>query len=339
MCAAITSYCVDKLERRAEMKRRVWISIAVVLVFMLSCTLISFKNYTSGLNRVTVAATAPNQIRRSISVNGMLRFAESETIALPEGCKTELLVKKGENLSEGAPLCQVDTDDLQLTYYETLVQQQALDAQASGDAAGQLARLKAERCAEKAAELKALLDNGGLITAPFTGQVTSISVNALTLGDLSGDGYFEWTLPLEQMDDFSLIGITAAGFSQSVNIETPLYDEVRRCYSFKSELVPLSKLSEPMDGMRAAIKLQVISDEYPAVLPKSCIQHGSDGGSYVFLLREKETVLGTEYYLQQTGVTIIDEDDLNAAVLASLKDLVIASTRPMKDLETVLVVE
>ena len=94
-----------------------------------------------------------------------------------------------------------------------------------------------------------------------------------------------------------------------------------------------------MDGMRAAIKLQVISDEYPAVLPKSCIQHGSDGGSYVFLLREKETVLGTEYYLQQTGVTIIDEDDLNAAVLASLKDLVIASTRPMKDLETVLVVE
>ena len=63
-----------------------------------------------------------------------------------------------------------------------------LDAQASGDAAGQLAKLKAERCAEKAAELKALLDNGGLITAPFTGQVTSISVNALTLGDLSGDG-------------------------------------------------------------------------------------------------------------------------------------------------------
>ena len=46
-----------------------------------------------------------------------------------------------------------------------------------------------------------------------------------------------------------------------------------------------------MDGMRAAVKLQVISDEYPAVLPKSCIQHGSDGGSYVFLLREKETVL------------------------------------------------
>ena len=54
------------------MKRRVWISIAVVLVFMLSCTLISFKNYTASLNRVTVAATAPNQLRRSVSVNGKL---------------------------------------------------------------------------------------------------------------------------------------------------------------------------------------------------------------------------------------------------------------------------
>lgn len=321
------------------MKRRVWISIAVVLVFMLSCTLISFKNYTSGLNRVTVAATAPNQLRRSVSVNGTLRFAESETIALPEGCKVEMLAEKGENLTEGTPLCQVDIDDLQLAYYEVLVQQQALEAQAGEDAAGQLAALRAERCREKAAELKALLDNGGLTTAPFTGQVTNISAGAVTLGDLAGDGYFEWTLPLEQMDDFSLIGITAAGFSQSVGIETPMYDESRRCYSFRSEPVPLSKLSEPMDGMRAAIKLQVISDEYTAVLPKSCIQRGSDGGSYVFLLREKETVLGTEYYVQQTGVTILDEDEQNAAVITGLKDLVIGSTRPMKDLETVLVVE
>ena len=321
------------------MKQKVWISIAVVLAFTLSCTLISFKNYTSGLNRVTVASTVSNQLRRSVSVNGTLRFTESETIALPEGCKTKMLAKKGENLTEGAPLCQVDIDDLQLAYYEALVQQQTLEVQVGEDAAGQLAALRAERCEEKAAELKALLDNDGLITAPFTGQLISVSANAVTLGTLSGDGYFEWTLPLEQMDDFSRISIAAAGFSQSVSIETPTYDESRRCYSFRSEDVPLSELSKPIDGMQVAIELQVISDEYAATLPKSCIQRGSDGNSYVFLLKEKETVLGTEYYVQQTGVTILDEDEQNAAVITELKNLVTSSSRPMKDLETVLVVE
>ena len=103
--------------------------------------------------------------------------------------------------------------------------------------------------------------------------------------------------------------------------------------------MPLEAIPDPVHGMYAAIQMEYFSDDYAAVLPKSCIQTDSDGGNYVYLLRERDGVLGVENYVQKVGVTILEEDGVNAAVMKPLEDLVAHSTRPPQDLEKVLVIE
>ncbi len=93
-----------------------------------------------------------------------------------------------------------------------------------------------------------------------------------------------------------------------------MYLEDKKLYRYVSKPVPLESIPNPVHGMYAAIQMQYFSDEYSAVLPKSCIQTDIDGGNYVYIVKERDGVLGTE-------------------------NLVVHSTRPPKDLEKVLVID
>ena len=187
-----------------------------------------------------------------------------------------------------------------------------------------------------------------MVYAEFPGQITELNVipgdittarSSLSYGNLEGEGHFEWYIDAKQYRAFT--GTTAGGdgFSLELKISSRLYLEDKKLYRYTSKPVLLESIPEPVHGMYTTIQMEYFSEDYAAVLPKNCIETDSDGGNYVYLLRERDGVLGKESYLQRVGVTVLETDNINAAVMKPLENLVIHSARPPQDLEKVLVID
>ena len=332
-------------------RRKLWLFILSVLLLVTVCTAVSFKNYAAGLNRVSVISTSPNQIRTKADANGVFWFSDIQKLSLPADCRVEeVLVSVGENFKEGQPLLRLNRDDVAILYYQMLLQQRTLEEQV--DQADEIRREIAvhtlSRLEEQTALLAELQQNEGMVYAQFPGQVTELNVipgdittarSSLSFGNLEGEGHFEWYIDSRQYRAFTGTAAGVDGLSMELKISSRLYLEDKKLYRYVSKPVPLEAIPDPVHGMYAAIQMEYFSDDYAAVLPKSCIQTDSDGGNYVYLLRERDGVLGVENYVQKVGVTILEEDGVNAAVMKPLEDLVAHSTRPPQDLEKVLVIE
>lgn len=331
------------------MKHKSVVACVLVLLVIGICTAISYKNYIQSLNRVMVSSTAPNRIRIHSTAEGTLRFTDTQKFSLPEECKVEqILTDIGSYVSEGDPLVRLETDSLWEAYYRALMQQQAAEAQRGESAAGILAGRKAVKYAGQAADILKIIQNEGIVTAEISGQLIALNCEKdlptspqsyLEIGSLEGEGYFEWFLPPKDYRPFTDIQAQIANQKIDIEIKASVYEGNRNLYHFVSEPIPLQQMSAPAHGGYAKISATYVSEEYPAVLPLSSIQWDTDGAAYVFILAERGTVYGTEYYLQKTGITIEDRDDQRAAVISPLDNLVIHSMRPMQDLEAVFVLE
>ncbi len=332
-------------------RRKLWLFIVSVLLLITVCTAVSFKNYTAGLNRVSVSSTASNQIHAKADSNGIFLFSDIQKLPLPTDCRVEeVMVSVGENFEEGQPLVRLNPDDAAILYYQLLLQRRTLEEQLNqtDEIRRELAVHSLSRLEEQTAFLSALQQNEGVIYAEFPGQVTELNVipgdvttarSSLSYGNLKGEGYFEWYVDSRQYRAFTGTTAEGDGFSLNLKISSRLYLEDKKLYRYVSKPVPLESVPDPVHGMYTAIQMQYFSDDYAAVLPKSCIETDADGGNYVYLLRERDGVLGTENYVQRIGVTILEEDNINAAVMKPLENLVIHSARPPQDLEKVLVIE
>lgn len=332
-------------------RRRLWLFILSVLLLITVCTAVSFKNYTAGLNRVSVSSTAPNQIRTKADSSGVFLFSDIQKLSLPADCRVEeVLVSVGENFKEGQPLIKLNRDDVAILYYQMLLQQRTLEEQANqtDEIRREIAAHSLSRLEEQTAFLSQLQQNEGVVYAEFPGQITELNVipgdittarSSLSYGNLEGEGHFEWYIDAKQYRAFT--GTTAGGdgFSLELKISSRLYLEDKKLYRYTSKPVLLESIPEPVHGMYTAIQMEYFSEDYAAVLPKNCIETDSDGGNYVYLLRERDGVLGKESYLQRVGVTVLETDNINAAVMKPLENLVVHSARPPQDLEKVLVID
>ena len=332
-------------------RRRVYLFLGLILLLVAVCIVVSFKNEFAGLNRVSLSATAPNQIRVNVDVSGVFRFTDIEKLALPADCRVEEVnVSVGENFEEGQPLLRLNPDDAAILYYQALLQQRALEEQRDqGDEIRrELTGHSLSKLAEQTAFLAELWQNEGVVYAEVPGQVTELNVvpgdittgrSALSYGNLEGEGYFEWTVDAKQYRPFTEITGQGEGFSLELKTASRLYLEEKRIYRYASKPVPVESVQNPVHGMHAEIQMRYFSDEYPAVLPKSSIVTEGDGSTYVFVVKERDSFLGVESYVQKVGVTVEEQDGTNAAVLAPLEGLVVHSTRPLTDLEKVLMID
>lgn len=327
--------------------RRLAAAAVLLVAAMAACTVISAKNYMNSLNRVTTTSSVSNQLRTTTESGGSLRYSHRERLPIPEGCGIETeYVRKGSSFAEGDPLLQMEGEDLLLKSYETAAEISALEeaiAAESGEERRQVLQLQKENLEEEKGSVDELLEADGILYAPCAGQVIEYNPSGetaeLVYGIADGSYYLEWSVEREEYKEFSNIEATVRNQKIPLEEVTVTYDEGTQRYMFRTEEIALEFADPVMDGEYAQVTQQYISEEYPAVIPKTSIRYDGDGFSYVYLVEERETVLGTETYVVKTGVTILEEDAKNAAVLAELTDLVENSSRELTDLEAVLVID
>ncbi len=322
-----------------EGHRKIWICVAVVLLLAAVCTAVSVNNYIAGLNRVTVSSSVDKEFVITQDGTGSIYFSQTETLKIPEGCSVEQwLVSAGSDFAQGDALAKVHLGQLKEKLYATLVQLDSLsEAQPKTDNEGLLLEAKRETLQTQADTLQALLDADGVLYAPAAGQVIDIS-SGLTYG-VQSEGYcVQWLLPGEQYRAYTEYTFAVRDQAFSVKEADVSFDAATGRYLFRAE-VSAEEDFIPLHGEPVQVSMLCTTERYKSVIPKRAIHTDKDGFHYVYLVCERDTVLGKECYLDKVGVTIVDSYRYDVAVLAKLENFVLNCSREPVDLEAVLVLQ
>lgn len=318
---------------------------AGMLLAIGACTLVSAKNYAEDLAVVTLTSTAPNAIRQEITVDGEIFYEEIAEIKLPAGCAVEeVFAWEGDWLEEEEPILRLKESDLQIAYYEMLLQAESLEEVEDEEGTrGELAKWQQVRLMEELEILEELISENGLICAQEEAYVIyqgceegkkTGGESVLKLG-LPEKGYrLEWTVDRSCWREFTSGNALIGEERRKLELKSPVFKNGNYHYS-----VELQGEERYAQGYPARIELRYVSEEYPMTIPKSCVRYDGTGGAYVYQVVEQQRNFGKEYVVWKTGITIEDQDEVNVAVKAALSDVVARSSKELTDMDAVSVVE
>lgn len=197
-------------------------------------------------------------------------------------------------------------------------------------------------------KLKTSVPGDGIIKAPVSGTVKSISAQNGSVTS-SGQSLFEivkkasglavkWKLdtkPAGEVNVKDSVEISGAAdesfeFNGEVKEKKYLADEGK--YQFVTHTdAPKGKLQV---GQRVEVAVRKESKQYDTLVPNSSIVD-EGGRKNIFILKDRQGVLGTETYVRKVEISIIEEDDFNSAVsLAGFtgdEKIVIFSSKALSD--------
>lgn len=327
------------------MKRGIYAGLAVLLLVIGGCTVISANNYTKDLAIVTLTSTVSNCVRSELTVTGEIYYKKTMDVEIPTGCTVEeIFAEVGDHLTAGSPLLRLKEVDLQIAYYQKLLKVEALESvKASGGTEGELAMWQLQILEEEISALKKVIDDACMVRIESDGYVIkqgyaqgdlTISEPLVKMGISEEGCYLECSVNASAYKEFT--SATAAIKNQTVqlSLKEPVYDNGK--YVFKMNL---PELTECKHGEPVEVQFKYVSEEYKAVLPKSCIWYDTDGSAYVFEVATRSRNFGEESYVRKVGVTIEEQDNLNAAVKSPLSDIVLRSSQELWDMAVVVIVE
>gem|GEM_PF-638263 len=175
-------------------------------------------------------------------------------------------------------------------------------------------------------EITALIEQSGTITTPVDGVVTknAITVGAVTpdsaamlLADTSSGSKFVAQLSLEQQKYISrndTVTLKTADRKTTVN---NLNVDLLTTNAEDSSLMDITILlpnGELEIGTTATLEFTKTTATYNCCVPIEAIHTDSYGKTYVFTMKEVETVLGTELQVVRTDVEIQDKNEKYAAL-------------------------
>ena len=361
------------------LKSKLGLVLLVILALVGGFTYISYRNYIKDVPLVTLTSSVNNQIRSQMETVGSLYYNEELDVTLPQGCRVEeVFVTEGDAVEEDSPLLRIKVADLQVSRLNKQLQIEALEeVEEAGGTEGELAYWKKELLLEEVAELEKLITAEGIVKAEglpaeeSTAEVTTdtkaesetasdgtaegeeTAVNPvrviaqnykkgdltnsdvpITLGLPQGDCYLEWQISaMDYKKDYKAtarIGV----LMENLTWDTPEYEN--GVYTYRS-LVAIP--DNFVQGQQVKITMNYVSENYKAVLPRTCIRTDADGSTYVYQIDTRTRNYGEEQYVRKYGVTILEQDDINVAILASVYDVVEGSSKPLQDMMAVMVVE
>lgn len=352
------------MENAINILKKIWMVITVVFRFLKSkfglillavlaiiggFTYISYRNYIKELPIVTLTSSENNQMRSRMETTGSLYYNEVLEVTLPQDCRVEeVFVNEGDAVEADSPLLRIKVADLQVSCLNKLLQIEALaEVEEASGIEGELAYWKKELLLEEVAELKKLIAAEGIVKVDGE-QVTVNPIRVIvqtykkgdqsnpdvpiTLGLPEGGCCLEWQISAKEYKEYKAtarIGVQ----KENLTWETPKFEN--GVYTYRS-LVPMP--DNFVQGQQVKIELNYVSEGYKAVLPKTCIRTDADGSAYVYQIDTRTRNYGEEQYVRKIGVTILEQDDINVAVLASVYDVVEGSSKPLQDMMAVLVI-
>lgn len=189
------------------------------------------------------------------------------------------------------------------------------------------------------ARYQAIKNADGLITAPRDGLITDIYIDAgsripesaaMLFADDSVPCQFKAVLDREQK---SYVGLND---TVSLKLDGSRETEVTVDYLAESETMPGSYeiyINLPdgmgMPGLSGTMSHTEQGEKYSCCISPLAL-HKEDTRSYVYVVKEREGILGVEYYVEEISVKVLDENESWAAVEGALdKDsrIIISSTK------------
>lgn len=215
----------------------------------------------------------------------------------------------------------------------------------------ELERAQLERSAllEKMQEYQRVLESQGAVTAPYGGVVTEVFVRpgervpdtaVLLLSDETLPCQLKVTLDEEQKKYIGLgdeISVELEGKGKVLEEKVSYLAESR---SIPGKYEVLVELPENMGipGMAGSIARSDTGEKHRICLPAAAL-HTDNDRNYVYVLKEREGILGQEYYVDEVNVQVIDKNENWAAVEEGMLDLesvlILSATREFKRGDTV----
>ena len=235
---------------------------------------------------------------------------------------------------------QLRYDDLLLCRLKLLLSKEQLQDRSGISAIEkEIIALKVRELDEQLERIEAMIAADGIVTSPVSGKVAELpSMGGSVRIGVYGDGlYCVWEVPKSDNRAFSSFCGIISQKEETFTVDAVSYDATKAVYRYKSKPFPVTGKSNV--ELPIEVNMTYVSDEYRAVLPKSCIRTDGDGSTFVYVVREREKVYGKELYLYKKGVTVLDQNDKYAAVMAKLEDVVEHAFRAPVHLEAVRVIE
>ena len=201
-------------------------------------------------------------------------------------------------------------------------------------------------------ELQKVMDVNGKITAPSDGLITKVNVTtgetttedtAIRISDQSAGYKFTATLDkasakyLSKDDKVTLDlgnGTTVEGLTvQSIDVSAEDKNSYELTVSIPAKVKKL--------GSIATLKVEKASKKYDTCVPLGALH--SDGDKYyVYVINEKDTILGTETAVDKVQVDILDKNNEQAAIEGSFswgQQFVLTSSKTLRNGDHVRLVE
>lgn len=176
---------------------------------------------------------------------------------------------------------------------------------------------------EKIAAYQEILDQEGKITAPMAGTVTDVYVQAggrvpdtasFLLADEGVPCQFRASLSKEQKSYVNL------GDDVKLELDGGRKIDVKVDYLQENENMPgtytaIVKLPEEtgMPGLSGRLTCSKTGEKHPACISLSAL-HEANGRYFVYVVNEREGILGTEYYVEEITIGVVDKNDRLAAI-------------------------
>ncbi len=218
----------------------------------------------------------------------------------------------------------------------------------SEDAALEVNRMELSGLQEELAPFLEIREAAGQIKAPMSGTITDININTggrttdsavLLLADSSVPCQFKTTLTQEQKKYVGLNDEVTLKLDGSSKEREAIVDYLSESSTMPGNYEVYVNLPEGtgVPGLSGSMSHAESGEKHPCCVTPAAV-HEEGSRNYVYVVKERDGILGKEYYAEQVNVRVLDKNDYWVAVEGALDDdsvIISSATKEVKNGEVV----
>lgn len=197
-------------------------------------------------------------------------------------------------------------------------------------------------------QYQAIKDIDGQITASGSGLITDIFISVggripdsavMLMADDTVPCQFKTTLTKEQKKYVALndkVGLKLDGSSKETDVSVDYLAESESMPGSYEIYINLPE-GKGTPGLSGVMNHTETGEKYPNCLPPAAV-HQENTRSYVYVVKERDGILGMEYYVEEVSVRVLDENENWVAVEGALdsdSQIILSATKEVKNGEIV----
>ena len=321
------------------MKKRYGVLLAAFLLILAVCTYASNQIYRKSLPAVQTVETIGTRLNYLWELSGTLHYENKEEHSVPVPVSiAKWAVQTGDRVSSGEPLLQVDAQQLHIHWLQCKIDEEALEAQLkkSKSFAKELLELQLTELQKTIGFVENLIAADGWIMADADGIVLKLQsarqaaagMPLVTIGPDSGEKTIQFLLTEEQTAYCEPgtkleVKLLCGGKSTAIQlaVDRILYSAERKGFLCT---VSTDMAVDMMEGQETFAVLAAESKFYHYVIPAEAIVANNNGNASFYVLRQRETIMGTEFYAVLRTGYILEQNESYAALNGAVMEPVIA---------------